>query len=96
MNKNTGEVIWLSAEDGNYILGRVDINSTARAQQVFTSGRDEQDRCERQIQTQQGLGFGRRGRRSRGHGTRVRTAKGELDKFRPTIKCTMESGPRPW
>ena len=61
------------------------VHSKDPIRQVFTGGRDVQDRCQRQIQAQQGRGCGRRGRRrSRGHGTRGRTARRALDQSRPT------------
>ena len=73
------------------------LHSKDPMRQVFTSGRDEQGRCKPQIQTQQGRGCGRRGRRrSRGHGTRGRPARRALNEFRSTRKSIIESGPRPW
>ena len=81
MNKNIGEVTWLREQDGNYMYSQDAIR------QFFTCGRDEQDRCKPQIQTQQGRGCGRSGRRrSRGHDTRGMTARRALDTFRPTRK----------
>ena len=62
------------------------LHSKDPIRQVFTGGRDEQDRCKPGVQ-KQGRGCGRRGRRrSRGHGTRGRTARRTLDKFRLTRK----------
>ena len=52
---------------------------------------NEQDQSKLQIQPQQGWGCGRGGRqRSRGHGTRGRTARRALDKFRPTINAPLK------
>ena len=90
MNKNTGEVNWLREEDGNFMLDAWIPHPQHGS--VKTS-----HRCKPQIQTQQGRGCVRRGRRrTRGHGTRDRTAMRALDKFRPKRKYTIESGPRPW
>ena len=82
MNKNIGEVNRLREEGGNYMLdawipppqqgsNKTKISLAAVTDKIGVSPKRS----------------GRRGRRrSRGHGTRGRTARRVLDKFKPTLK----------